>query len=173
MRPSPGSAKPAVRLEPPPPPAVIRVIDGPWGVAIEAGSGDVVEAVEPVREEFCVVGVLALGGVVALAGQDRDDADAVAAEMCERVDGLSVEEVAEIPSTLIGPADEIADTVRRCRQRWGISYFVVRDHDQFAPVIAQLREAIVDGSRDTRFIELVRELVTSPKVRPRAAVRRP
>lgn len=68
-----------------------------------------------------------------------DDADAVATKLCERVGGLSVEDVAEIPYALIGTVDEIADKAQRCRQRWGISYFVVRDHDQFAPVIAKLR----------------------------------
>jgi probable F420-dependent oxidoreductase len=68
-----------------------------------------------------------------------DDADAATANLCRRVDGVSADDVAEIPYVLIGTVDEIADKLRLCRQRWGISYFVVRDHDQFAPVISKLR----------------------------------
>jgi probable F420-dependent oxidoreductase len=68
-----------------------------------------------------------------------DDADDATAKLCERVEGLSADDVAEIPYALIGTVDEIADKLRRCRQRWGISYYVVRDHDPFAPIIAQLR----------------------------------
>lgn len=92
---------------------------------IRAGAGDRIDDVE----------LSALVQVVAVT----DDADAVAAKLCERVDGLSVDEVAEVPYALIGTVDEIADKVQRCRQRWGISYFVVRDHEQFAPIIAKLR----------------------------------
>jgi hypothetical protein len=43
-----------------------------------------------------------------------------------------------MPYVLFGTVDEIADKLERCRERWGISYFVVRDHEQFAPVISRL-----------------------------------
>jgi probable F420-dependent oxidoreductase len=68
-----------------------------------------------------------------------NDADRAIAELCQRVDGLTADVVAETPYALFGTVDEIADKLDRCRSRWGISYFVVRDHDQFAPVIPKLR----------------------------------
>ena len=43
------------------------------------------------------------------------------------------------PYALIGTAEAIAEKLERCRSRWGISYFVVRDGQQFEPVIAELR----------------------------------
>ena len=45
-----------------------------------------------------------------------------------------------IPYVLVGTVDEIADEVLRARDRWGITYFAVRSLDDFAPVIARLRE---------------------------------
>jgi probable F420-dependent oxidoreductase len=68
-----------------------------------------------------------------------DNGDAAIAELCERVDGLSVGDAIETPYALIGTVDEIADKLERCRQRWGISYFILRDQDQFAPIIHRLR----------------------------------
>jgi probable F420-dependent oxidoreductase len=67
-----------------------------------------------------------------------DDADAAIADLCQRVDGLSVRDVVDTPYAMIGTVDEIAEKLERCRQRWGISYFIVRDHDQFAPIIQRL-----------------------------------
>lgn len=67
-----------------------------------------------------------------------DDADAAIADLCQRVDGLSVGDLADTPYALIGTVDEIAEKLERCRQRWNISYFIVREHDQFAPIIQRL-----------------------------------
>jgi hypothetical protein len=67
------------------------------------------------------------------------DAQAAVATLCERVPGLSPEIVSDAPYTLIGTVDEIAAKLERCRSRWGISYFVVREGEQFAPIISQLR----------------------------------
>lgn len=92
---------------------------------IRAGAGDRFDDIE----------LSALVQVVAVT----DDADTATAKLCERVDGLSAHDVAAIPYALIGTVDEIADKLRRCREQWGISYFVVRDHDKFAPVITKLR----------------------------------
>ncbi len=64
-----------------------------------------------------------------------EDADSSIAELCGRVDGLTREDAAETPYVLIGTVDEIAEKIERCRLRWGISYFVVRSLDDFAPVI--------------------------------------
>lgn len=71
--------------------------------------------------------------------QVTDDVDPAIAELCERVPGLTPKDAAATPYALLGTVDEIAEKLERCRQRWGISYFVVRDHDQFAPVISKLR----------------------------------
>lgn len=68
-----------------------------------------------------------------------DDADAAVAELCQRVPGLTPEDATSAPYALVGTVDEIADKLERCRQRWGISYFVVRDREQFEPVISKLR----------------------------------
>jgi probable F420-dependent oxidoreductase, MSMEG_2516 family len=68
-----------------------------------------------------------------------DDADAEIAKLCDRVDGLSTSDAVETPYALIGTVDDIAEKLERCRERWGISYFIVRDHDQFAPIVDRLR----------------------------------
>ena len=43
------------------------------------------------------------------------------------------------PFLAIGTHAEIAAHFRACRERWGISYFSVRDVESFAPVIALVR----------------------------------
>jgi probable F420-dependent oxidoreductase len=56
-------------------------------------------------------------------------------------DLLSVDEVLETPYVLIGTADDIADQLRRGRERWGFSYITVHEPymQEFAPVIERLR----------------------------------
>jgi alkanesulfonate monooxygenase SsuD/methylene tetrahydromethanopterin reductase-like flavin-dependent oxidoreductase (luciferase family) len=46
----------------------------------------------------------------------------------------------DIPLTLVGSTDEIAETLLRRRERWGFTYTVVPDDamEAFAPVVAQL-----------------------------------
>lgn len=92
---------------------------------IRGGAGDRFDAIE----------LSALVQVVDIT----DDADAAVDALCDRVEGLGVNDAAETPYALIGTVDEIVDKLERCRERWGISYFVVRDHDQFAPIIRRLR----------------------------------
>lgn len=65
-----------------------------------------------------------------------DDAEAAIAALCEQIPTLDPAEVRELPYVLVGSVDEIVDQLRRCRDRWGISYFVVRTLDEFTPVIA-------------------------------------
>ena len=43
------------------------------------------------------------------------------------------------PYMLIGTVDEIVEQLHRARERWGFTYFVTRDAEQTAPVIAALR----------------------------------
>ena len=66
-----------------------------------------------------------------------DDAGSAIAEICAGLDGLTPADAAEIPYLMIGTVDEIADKLRRCRDRWGITYFAVRDL-AFSEVIGRL-----------------------------------
>jgi probable F420-dependent oxidoreductase len=54
---------------------------------------------------------------------------------------LSADELLETPLLLIGTHDEIADQLRRSRERWGYSYITVHEPYMraFAPVIERLR----------------------------------
>jgi probable F420-dependent oxidoreductase len=66
-------------------------------------------------------------------------------ELVEQVSGLTFEDALDTPFLAIGTHDEIADHLLRCRDRWGISYFSVRELEAFAPVIDRLRR--VDAMR--------------------------
>jgi probable F420-dependent oxidoreductase len=70
--------------------------------------------------------------------QVTDDREAALATICARVEGLSMQDAAEIPYLLVGTPDEIAGHMNRCNERWGLSYFVVRELDGFAPVLETL-----------------------------------
>lgn len=54
--------------------------------------------------------------------------------------GVSHEMLWEMPSVLIGSLDLICDTLIERRERFGISYYVIRDSqfEAFAPVVARL-----------------------------------
>ncbi len=64
-----------------------------------------------------------------------DDAEAATAGLVERVDGLSSADAAETPYALIGTVEEIVAKIERCRDRWGITYFTVRNLEPFIPVL--------------------------------------
>jgi probable F420-dependent oxidoreductase len=68
-----------------------------------------------------------------------DDRRAAAEEVANRIETLDVEDALVTPFLALGSHDEIAEHLRMCRERWGISYFTVRDVEGFAPVIARLR----------------------------------
>lgn len=67
-----------------------------------------------------------------------DEPAAVIDSICDRVEGLTPADVEAIPYVLVGTINEIIDQLHRCRERWGISYFAVRDLETFAPVISAL-----------------------------------
>jgi probable F420-dependent oxidoreductase len=71
--------------------------------------------------------------------EDSDAAADARADVLGRVDGLTSEQLDALPYVLIGSAGEIVDKLQMCRERWGISYFAVRELDAFAPVIAACR----------------------------------
>ena len=66
-----------------------------------------------------------------------DDREAVLMSLCERVEGLRMEDASTIPYLMAGTTSEIVDHIHRCNGRWGISYFVVRD-PAFARVLAAM-----------------------------------
>lgn len=67
--------------------------------------------------------------------QITDDKAGVVDSICDSVEGLTPADVEAIPYVLVGTIDDIINQIHRCRERWGISYFAVRDLDTFAPVI--------------------------------------
>jgi probable F420-dependent oxidoreductase len=75
-----------------------------------------------------------------------DNRREAAHQLAEQVPGLSVEDALVTPFLAIGSHDEIADHLQACRNRWGISYFSVRDIAGFEPVIRRLSE----NDRSTR-----------------------
>lgn len=68
-----------------------------------------------------------------------DDRESVLRDDLLKIDGLSYDDAAVTPFLAYGTHDEIAEHLRQCRQRWGISYFSVRSIDEFQPVIERLR----------------------------------
>ena len=68
-----------------------------------------------------------------------DDREAAAAKLVDGGWVPSTEIALTTPFLAIGTHAEIADHLRALRDRWGISYFSVRDVESFAPVIARLR----------------------------------
>ena len=59
-----------------------------------------------------------------------DDRDAELREITDRWPTLSVDDASVIPYLMIGSIDEIVGHVHACRDRWGITYFVVRALDE-------------------------------------------
>ena len=68
-----------------------------------------------------------------------DDVETAEDRVLERAEGLSREDLRCTPYVLIGSVGEIVEKLQMCRERWGISYFAVRELDAFAPVIAASR----------------------------------
>ena len=71
------------------------------------------------------------------------DRHRAASEIARRT-GMTVADILCTPFLCLGTAEEMAQHLITCRERWGISYFSVRDMETFAPVLALLRQA--DGT---------------------------
>jgi probable F420-dependent oxidoreductase len=69
-----------------------------------------------------------------------DDRNAAAAEIVADVPSLDLQDALETPFLLLGTHDEIAAQIIAARDRWGVSYFTVRDLEAFAPVITRLAQ---------------------------------
>ena len=67
-----------------------------------------------------------------------EDRHGAAAAIAGRT-GIDVADALLTPYLCLGTPAEIADHLLACRERWGFSYFSVRDAGAFAPVIARLR----------------------------------
>ncbi len=70
-----------------------------------------------------------------------NDRASAADELAAKIDGLTVADALSTPFLALGTHDEMAQHLLDCRARWGISYYVVRDIDAFAPVLERLRHA--------------------------------
>jgi probable F420-dependent oxidoreductase len=68
------------------------------------------------------------------------DRRGAAEQVASRVPGLSVQDALSTPFLAIGTHDQIAEHLVSCRDRWGISYFSVRDMGGFTPVVERLRD---------------------------------
>ena len=73
--------------------------------------------------------------------EDRAAAADARADVLSRVEGLTAAQLDAVPYVFIGSASEIAEKLQMCRERWGITYFAVRELDDFAPVIHACRSA--------------------------------
>jgi probable F420-dependent oxidoreductase len=83
-----------------------------------------------------------------------DDRVGAAQELVSGVEGLTLEDALATPFLALGTHAEIADHLRACRERWGISYYTVRDIAAFAPVIDRLRRLVrSEGNEDEHAAE--------------------
>ncbi len=73
--------------------------------------------------------------------QVTDDRDGAARAFVEQGAAPTVDDALATPFLAIGTHGQIARHLHECRERWGITYFSVRDLDGFAPVIARLRSS--------------------------------
>jgi len=81
------------------------------------------------------VEINALVQVVAIT----DDAAGVYTSLCERIEGLAIDDALATPYLLVGSVDEIAAKIDRLAAENGITYFAVGTLDDFAPAIDALR----------------------------------
>ena len=68
-----------------------------------------------------------------------DVAEQVYTTVCDRIEGITVDDARSTPYLLIGTVDEIAGKIETVGAEQGITYFVVRTLDDFAPVISAFR----------------------------------
>ena len=70
-----------------------------------------------------------------------NDRRSAAQQIVDTVQGLTLEDALATPFLALGTEDEIASQLLASRERWGISYYSVRELGGFAPVIDRLRRA--------------------------------
>lgn len=69
---------------------------------------------------------------------NTEDRSRVAADLSPQL-ATSASDLLATPFLCLGTQEEMARHLMTCRDRWGISYFTVRDIESFAPVIALAR----------------------------------
>lgn len=74
-----------------------------------------------------------------------NDRRRVAKVLAEQVPGLSEDDALNTPFLAIGTHEQIVEHLQTCRDRWGISYFSVRDVDAFAPAMQTIRAMANDS----------------------------
>ena len=67
-----------------------------------------------------------------------DDRRAAVGDVARRT-GMDEADIEVTPFVCLGTHEEMAEHLLACRERWGFSYFSVRDIEAFAPVIVLLR----------------------------------
>jgi len=67
-----------------------------------------------------------------------DDRQRAAADMAAEIETMTAEEALTTPYMAVGTHRQIVDHFTRIRQQWGISYFVSRDIEAMAPIVAAL-----------------------------------
>jgi probable F420-dependent oxidoreductase len=84
---------------------------------------------------------LELSARVTLSAVTSGPAAAAAADLGRPL-GLSAEELLESPHAAVGDLERIADHLARCRERWGLSYFVFSEDvlEALAPLVARLAD---------------------------------
>jgi alkanesulfonate monooxygenase SsuD/methylene tetrahydromethanopterin reductase-like flavin-dependent oxidoreductase (luciferase family) len=70
-----------------------------------------------------------------------DRREATIAQVCKVLE-KTPDDVRQVPYVLVGTVDEVVEKIKACRERWGITYFTVRELDSFAPVIDAFRGAV-------------------------------
>ena len=60
-----------------------------------------------------------------------------AADLAARFD-VDESVLADTPFVLVGSVEQLVDKLQRLRERLGISHYVIRDAEAFAPVVAML-----------------------------------
>ena len=70
-----------------------------------------------------------------------DDRKRAAGTIVDQVEGLTLDDALTTPFLAIGTPEEIVAHLQHCQERWGISYFSVRDIDAFSAVIAVAKSA--------------------------------
>lgn len=75
---------------------------------------------------------------VASISDDAESITETTSGLIERVEGLDEQQIKSAPYVMVGSVGQVVEKIEACRETWGISYFVVRDRDAFAPIVQQL-----------------------------------
>jgi alkanesulfonate monooxygenase SsuD/methylene tetrahydromethanopterin reductase-like flavin-dependent oxidoreductase (luciferase family) len=89
---------------------------------------------EAAGERLADIEMSALVQLVDIGADAGDDQIAATAERFE----IATDQVADTPFVLLGSVEQVVDKLERLRADVGISHYVIRDAEAFAPVVAAL-----------------------------------